>query len=147
MKKKRQFMLFVAGLALALTSSGQASAQLTATLAIDNTATITRDRIEVIVTGRYSCSPIPSEDLGGFAGINGNVIEASARQTAFGSFFLDVTTTCDGVEHTFTVNVPTNFIPWHGGLARVMGSIFASDCSVIPCLFASASVDETIRLH
>ena len=147
MKKKRQFMLFVAGLALALISAGQAYAQLSANLAINNTARVSTDHIEVTVTGKYTCGPLPAPEISGFATINVNVVHASGRLLAMGFSGIDVSTTCDDVQHTFTVNVPTSNIPWHGGLARVMGSLIVSDCSVSPCLFANASVDETIRLH
>lgn len=139
-------MLFVAGLALALISSGQAYAQLTATLAINN-ATITKDRLEVIVTGTYTCGPLPAPEITGFASISGEVVQASARGFAIGFFGVDVSTTCDGVQHTFTANALTANIPFHGGLARVIGSLFIADCSGDTCLVNSASVDEGIRLH
>jgi hypothetical protein len=148
MKKKRQFMLLVAGLAFALISAGQAFAQLTANLAINNTATLSRDHLEITLTGRYTCGPLPAPEVTGFASLGVNVIQASGeRQIAVGFSGIDVSTTCDDVEHTFTVNILSSNIPWHGGRARVMGFLDVQDCSVFPCLVANASVDETIRLH
>ena len=144
---KKKFMLFVAGLAFALITAGQAYAQLSANLAINNHATLTRDHIEVILAGTYTCGPLPAPEVTGFAGIGVNVLQASARQIAFGGSFLDVATTCDAVQHTFTLNIPAGNIPWHGGLARVMGSLMVEDCSGESCVSATASVDETIRLH
>lgn len=146
MKKKREFTLFVAGLAFVLIS-GQAYAQLSATLAIDNTASRTRDRIEVIVTGSYTCGPLPAPEVTGFASIGLTVVQSSGRQIAFGSSFLDVSTTCDTVQHPLQISVPASNIPWHGGLGRVMATLSVTDFSVSPPLTASASVDQQVRIH
>ena len=146
MKKKREFTLFVAGLAFVLIS-GQAFAQLSATLATDNTAGRTTDRLEIILTGSYTCGPLPAPEVTGFANISGNVSQASGRLIASGFFFVDVSTTCDTAQHTFQVRVPTGNIPWHGGLARVMATLFVIDESVSPALTAFASVDNQVRVH
>ena len=122
---------------------GQASAALSASITFDNVASLTTDHLNVTLTGHYTCGPVPPGS--GIFPFSGALSQASGRQVA--STIFSVLTTCDGTEHAFQTDVPATNIPWHGGKARVTGSLFVQDCSVFPCDTAQANVNVQVRLH
>jgi len=143
---KTRFVLTVVGL-LALLAVSQAYSQttLTASITFDRRAVRSTDRLNVTLTGNYTCGPLADQGGSGFGEFSGALSQAAGRQVA--STIFGVAPTCDGFAHAFQADVPASNIPWHGGQARVTGSMFVQDCSVFPCETASATVNAQISIR
>jgi len=79
---------------------------ISATFIVDPVATMTTDRLALILTGRYTCGPLPQPQPtqgSTFAGVQGHVSQAAGRDIAEGGF--GFTPVCDAVEHTFQINI------------------------------------------
>ena len=139
---KKQSIATVLGLLLFLAAPQANSQSLSASITFDRIASLSTDRLNVTLTGHYLCGPIPQPT---FTTFSGALSQASGRQVA--STIFSVLTTCDGTDHAFQVDVPASNIPWHGGLARVTGSLFVQDCSVFPCETAQANVNLQVKLR
>jgi len=72
---------------------------------VDPVATMTTDRLALVLTGRYTCGPPQPQPTQGstFAGVQGQVSQAAGRDIAEGGF--GFTPVCDAVEHTFQINI------------------------------------------
>ena len=139
----RRSVVAVVGL-IVLFAAGQAFGQtLSASITFDRVASLSTDRLNVTLTGHYTCGPLPPDS--GITTFSGALSQASGRQVA--STIFSVLTTCDATDHAFQSDVPASNIPWHGGLARVTGSLFVQDCSVFPCETAQANVNVQVRLR
>ncbi len=133
-------------LILVLQAFGQTS--LTAVLSIDPVAVKSTDRLNVTLTGRYICGPLPQPQptIGAtFASISGTVSQASGRQ--IGSNMFSVTPTCDMTERTFEASVAASNLPWHGGLGRARVMLNVQNCENYPCDIATASQDVQIHIR
>ena len=133
--------------ALPFPAYGQNS--ISATVAVDNVATMSTDRLEITLTGRYTCGPLPQPQptLGAtFATASGQVSQADGRTIGQGGFgFIP---TCDASEHTFQANVQAGNIPWHGGLARARVTLFVQLCDqFFNCQQANATADTQITVR
>lgn len=133
-----------------LIAAGQVHSQdqpLTASIAFDPAAMLSNDRINVTLTGRYTCGPLRAAEPGSgtFAGFSGSLLRASGRQVASTIFGLQLT--CDGTEKAFQVDVPALEIPWHGGPARVRGSLTVQDCTSYPCDTTQVNVNTQVKLR
>ncbi len=123
---------------------------LSASIMVDRSATMTTDRLVVIVTGSYSCGPLPQpQPMFGttFADAGGSVQQASGRTITNGEFgFIPL---CDGAQHTYRAQAFASNMPWHGGLARASVNLH-----VVLCCdesgnqeFADASVNAGITIQ
>jgi len=121
-----------------------------ARISIDAVAAMSNDRLDITVSGRYTCGPLPQPQppyLGpSFASVSGSVDQASGRDVAQGQLFFEPI--CDGLEHTFEVAVPASIIPWHGGPARVRAMITVQRCDPsFDCEQATGTVDAQIKVR
>jgi uncharacterized protein DUF6299 len=125
-----------------LALAGQARAQISASIAFDRTGDVSTDRLNVTLTGHYTCGPISESGFGSFSGALAQAAGRQVAETIFG-----IQTVCDGTQHSFQVDVPASNIPWHGGPARITGSLFVQDCSVFPCESAQSTVNVQVKLR
>ncbi|HEY2989413.1 MAG TPA: hypothetical protein VGL11_16895 [Candidatus Binatia bacterium] len=130
-------------------SATPARAALSASLTIDPVATRTTDRLVVIVTGSYTCGPVPQpqpNEGSNFADIFVSVEQASGRSIAQGEN--GVFAVCDGNPQTFEISIHSENIPWHGGQARAIGALFVQQCDeFFNCESARSDVDVQIKLQ
>ena len=119
---------------------------LSVTLSVDGGASLTTDRLAVIVTGTYSCAPLNAPGDSDFSSISARVRQASGRVVNQGFGF--VSPICDGQLRTFQAPVSEELLmPWHGGLARVNADIDVQDCDeFFTCEFARTSVERQIKI-
>ena len=146
---KKFFAIFCMFLTAALPFPAYGQNSISATVAVDNVATMSTDRLVITLTGRYSCGPLPQPQptLGAtFATASGQVSQADGRDIAQGGFgFIP---TCDASEHTFQANVLAGNIPWHGGLARARVTLFVQLCDqFFNCQQANATADTQISFR
>lgn len=123
----KQSMLLVAGALLA--SQACLASGLIATMTVNPTAALSSDRIQLVVSGTYTCGPLPQPqtNVGStFAFGNLTVFQANGRNVAQaqGGF----SAVCDGNPQTFQAPVIAQTMPWHGGKARVVGNLHVQLC-------------------
>lgn len=134
--------------ALFMSSIPAAFASITATISVDSRASLSPDRIQVIVSGTYTCGPLPQPqpNIGAtFAFGDFNLSQAAGRDVAqaLGGF----AALCDGLPQVFQVPIFATTIPWHGGKARLVGNLYVQLCDeFFNCEFANASINTAVRI-
>ena len=125
-----------------------AFASITATISVNSQAILSSDRIQVIVSGTYTCGPLPQPQptLGAtFAFADFSLSQAAGRDVAqaLGGF----AALCDGLPQVFQAPIFATTIPWHGGKARLVGSLYVQLCDeFFNCEFANASINTAVRI-
>lgn len=140
-------------LANALLIGGQPAAfasSISATISVDSKAKLSTDRLQVVVSGTYTCGPLPQPqpNFGAtFATAGFTLLQASGREVAVSQmgFFGPL---CDGSPQTFQTAMIAGSLPWHGGPARLTGSLNVQLCDQFGnnCEFANAVINTQVQI-
>jgi len=133
---------------LLLASNGMAEG-LTASINVNPVATLATDHLVVIITGTYSCGPIPQPQPPSgptYADANGVIRQASGKSIAEASFYFNPI--CDGTTQDFETIANASTMPLHGGKARVEASIWLQYCDEsYNCEHVSDSENKQIKIQ
>ena len=144
---KKTFFVVLLGLSLAICPQVFAE-DLSATISVDPVAFKSNDKLLVTISGTYSCGPIPQPQGPGstFANFSGSLSQASGRNITQGGFGMQPL--CDGQIQEFETGVHPDYIPWHGGKARVIAFIFVQKCDQFyDCENVNISIDEQVSIR
>jgi hypothetical protein len=139
----------IIAIAICLSCTNAVAADLSAVMSIDKTAQLASDRLYVLITGTYTCGPLeqPQPTVGStYSEMSGSLRQASGREIAESQFYYQPL--CDGQTHSFEVGVQPENIPWHGGNARVQGSIYVQQCDEFyECDTAQGETNVQIKIQ
>ena len=101
---------------------------LVATITVNRTGALDSERIQLVISGTYTCGPLAQPQGPGYnwGSLGIHVLQANGRQV--GESWGGVNPLCDGNPQSFQAPVLAETIPWHGGKVRVIGQLEVQRC-------------------